>query len=152
MIRQGLPKLWRHGGKLVPTLSRIKPGNRLVAISEDLGIPPTKIPEVIKRAQEISDKYDLLLTTFGHIGDGNVHTTMVTDMRSKAEWERLRPAADELAELALEMGGTITAEHGSGLARAPYIEKQMGPALDVMRSIKKALDPNNILNPGKMGL
>ena len=139
-------------GKLVPTLSRIKPGNRLVAISEDLGIPPTRIPEVIKRAQEISDKYDLLLTTFGHIGDGNVHTTLVTDMRSKAEWDRLRPAADELAELALEMGGTVTAEHGTGLARNPYMEKQFGPALDVMRSIKKALDPNNILNPGKMGL
>jgi glycolate oxidase len=139
-------------GKLVPTLSRIKPGYRLVAISEDLGIPPTKIPEVIKRAQEISDKYDLLLTTFGHIGDGNVHTTLVTDMRSKAEWDRLRPAADELAKLALEMGGTVTAEHGTGLARNPYIEKQLGPALDVMRSIKKALDPNNILNPGKMGL
>ena len=139
-------------GKLVPTLSRIKPGNRLVAISEDLGIPPTRIPEVIKRAQEISDKYDLLITTFGHIGDGNVHTTLVTDMRSKAEWDRLRSAADELAELALEMGGTITAEHGTGLARNPYMEKQFGPALDVMRSIKKALDPNNILNPGKMGL
>ena len=139
-------------GKLVPTLSRIKPGNRLVAISEDLGIPPTRIPEVIKKAQEISDKYDLLLTTFGHIGDGNVHTTFVTDMRSKAEWDRLRPAADELAELALEMDGTVTAEHGTGLARSPYIEKQFGPALDVMRTIKKALDPNNILNPGKMGL
>jgi glycolate oxidase subunit GlcD len=139
-------------GKLVPTLSRIKPGNRLVAISEDLGIPPTKIPEVIKRAQEISDKYNLLITTFGHIGDGNVHTTFVTDMRSREEWDRLRPAADELAELAIEMGGTVTAEHGTGLARNPYIEKQLGPALDVMRSIKKALDPNGILNPGKMGL
>ena len=139
-------------GKLVPTLSRIKPGNRLVAISEDLGIPPTKIPETIRRAQAISDKYNLLLTTFGHIGDGNVHTTFVTDMRSKAEWERLKPAADELAELALEMGGTITAEHGTGLARAPYIKKQLGPALDVMKTIKKALDPNGILNPGKMGL
>jgi glycolate oxidase len=139
-------------GKLVPTLSRIKPGNRLVAISEDLGIPPTKIPEVIKRAQAISDEYNLLITTFGHIGDGNVHTTFVTDMRSREEWDRLRPAADELAELALEMGGTVTAEHGTGLARNPYIERQLGPALDVMRSIKKALDPNGILNPGKMGL
>jgi len=139
-------------GKLVPTLSRIKPGNRLVAISEDLGIPPTKIPEVIKKAQAIADKYDLLLTTFGHIGDGNVHTTFVTDMRSREEWDRLRPAADELAEIAIEMGGTVTAEHGTGLARNPYIEKQLGPALDVMRSIKKALDPNGILNPGKMGL
>jgi glycolate oxidase len=139
-------------GKLVPTLSRIKPGNRLVPISEDLGIPPTKIPETIKKAQAIADKYNLLLTTFGHIGDGNVHTTFVTDMRSQDEWDRLKPAADELAEIALEMGGTITAEHGTGLARAPYIEKQLGPALDVMRSIKKALDPNGILNPGKMGL
>jgi glycolate oxidase subunit GlcD len=139
-------------GKLVPTLSRIKPGNRLVPISEDLGIPPTKIPETIKRAQAIADKYNILLTTFGHIGDGNVHTTFVTDMRSRDEWERLRPAADELAELALEMGGTISAEHGSGLARAPYMEKQLGPALEVMRAIKNALDPNNILNPGKMGL
>jgi glycolate oxidase subunit GlcD len=139
-------------GKLVPTLSRIKPGNRLVAISEDLGIPSSKIPETIRKAQAIADKYNLLLTTFGHIGDGNVHTTFVTDMRSQDEWDRLRPAADELAELALSMGGTITAEHGTGLARAPYIEKQLGPALDVMRSIKKALDPNGILNPGKMGL
>lgn len=139
-------------GKLVPTLSRIKPGNRLVAISEDLGIPPTRIPEVIKRAQEISKKYNLLITTFGHIGDGNVHTTFVTDMRSREEWDRLRPAADELAELAFEMGGTVTAEHGTGLARNPYIEKQLGPALEVMRSIKNALDPLNILNPGKMGL
>jgi glycolate oxidase subunit GlcD len=139
-------------GKLVPTLSRIKPGNRLVAISEDLGIPSSKIPEAIRKAQAIADKYNLLLTTFGHIGDGNVHTTFVTDMRSQDEWDRLKPAADELAELALSMGGTITAEHGTGLARAPYIEKQLGPALDVMRSIKKALDPNGILNPGKMGL
>ena len=139
-------------GKLVPTLSRIKPGNRLVPISEDLGIPSSKIPETIKKAQAIADKYNLLLTTFGHIGDGNVHTTFVTDMRSQDEWDRLRPAADELAELALAVGGTITAEHGTGLARAPYIEKQLGPALDVMRSIKKALDPNGILNPGKMGL
>ncbi len=139
-------------GKLVPTLSRIKPGNRLVAISEDPGIPPSKIPETIKRAQAIADKYNLLLTTFGHIGDGNVHTTFVTDMRSQDEWDRLKPAADELTELTLEMGGTVTAEHGTGLARAPYIEKQLGPALKVMRSIKKALDPNGILNPGKMGL
>jgi glycolate oxidase subunit GlcD len=139
-------------GKLVPTLSRIKPGNRLVAISEDPGIPPSKIPETIKRAQAIADKYNLLLTTFGHIGDGNVHTTFVTDMRSQDEWDRLKPAVDELAEFILELGGTITAEHGTGLARAPYMEKQLGPALDVMRSIKKALDPNGILNPGKMGL
>ncbi|MBW2311888.1 MAG: FAD-binding protein [Deltaproteobacteria bacterium] len=139
-------------GKLVPTLSRIKPGYRLVAISEDPGVPPSKIPETIKSAQEIADKYNLLLTTFGHIGDGNVHTTFVTDMRSQDEWDRLKPAVDELADVVLKMGGTVTAEHGTGLARAPYMRKQLGPALDVMKAIKKALDPNNILNPGKMGM
>jgi glycolate oxidase subunit GlcD len=139
-------------GKLVPTLSRIKPGNRLVSISEDLGIPPNRIPEVIKRAQEISDKYNLLITTFGHIGDGNVHTTFVADVRSREDWERIRPAAEELANIAFEMGGVITAEHGSGVARAPFIRRQLGAALDVMRDIKTALDPNNILNPGKFGM
>lgn len=139
-------------GKLVPTLSRIKPGNRLVAVSEDLGIPPSRIPETIKKAQEIAEKYGLLLTTFGHIGDGNVHTTFVTDMRSREQWKNLKPAADELADLAISTGGTVTAEHGTGLARAPYAEKQFGEGLEVMRAVKRALDPNNILNPGKMAL
>ena len=145
-------EMMRARGGLVPTLSRIKPGNRLVAIAEDFGVPSTKIPETIRRAQEISKKYNLLIATFGHVGDGNVHTTFVCDVRSRDDWARLKPAAEELVKTALEMKGTLSAEHGTGLTRAPHIEMQLGPAMEVMRKIKTALDPDNILNPGKMGL
>jgi len=145
-------EMMRARGGLVPTLSRIKPGNRLVAIAEDFGVPSTKIPETIRRAQEISKKYNLLIATFGHVGDGNVHTTFVCDVRSRDDWDRLKPAAEELVKTALEMKGTLSAEHGTGLTRAPHIEMQLGPAMEIMRKIKEALDPDNILNPGKMGL
>ena len=139
-------------GRLVPTLSRIKPGYRLVPFAEDPGVPSSKIPETIRRAQAIAEKYDLIIATFGHVGDGNVHPTFVADVRNREDWDRLKPAAEELVQLALEMKGTLSAEHGTGLARAPHIERQLGPAMEVMRQIKKALDPDNILNPGKMGL
>lgn len=139
-------------GRLVPTLSRIKPGHRLVAIAEDPGVPPSKIPEMIRRAQAIAEKHNMMIATFGHVGDGNLHTTFVTDVRKRDEWNRLKPAVEELVETALEMKGTLSAEHGTGIARAPYIEKQLGPAMEVMRKIKQALDPENILNPGKMAL
>jgi glycolate oxidase len=139
-------------GRLVPTLSRIKPGNRLVPIAEDLGVPSTSIPETIRRAQAISEKHDVVIATFGHVGDGNVHTTFVADVRSREDWNRLKPAVEELIDTAIEMKGTLSAEHGTGLTRAPHIARQLGPALDVMRQIKKALDPENILNPGKMAL
>jgi glycolate oxidase len=86
------------------------------------------------------------------VGDGNVHTTFVCDVRSRDDWNRLKPAAEELVKTALEMKGTLSAEHGTGLTRAPHIEMQLGPAMEVMRKIKTALDPDNILNPGKMGL
>ena len=145
-------EMMRARGGLVPTLSRIKPGSRLVPIAEDFGVPSTKIPETIRRAQEIAEKYNVIIATFGHVGDGNVHTTFVSDMRSRDDWNRLKPAVEELVDTALHMNGTLSAEHGTGLTRVPHIERQLGPAIDVMRRVKQALDPDNILNPGKMGL
>ncbi len=139
-------------GRLVPTLSRIKPFNRLIPIAEDLGVPSTKIPETIRMAQAISDKYRVTIATFGHVGDGNVHTTFVADVRSRDDWDRLKPAVEELVDAALAAKGTLSAEHGTGITRAPHIERQLGPAMEVMRKIKQSLDPDNILNPGKMGL
>jgi len=139
-------------GRLVPTLSRIRPGNRLIPIAEDFGVPSSKIPETIRRAQAIAEKHNVTITTFGHVGDGNVHTTFVSDVRSRDEWNRLKPAVEDLVKTAMEMKGTLSAEHGTGITRAPHIEKQVGPAMEIMRQIKKALDPENILNPGKMGL
>jgi glycolate oxidase subunit GlcD len=139
-------------GRLVPTLSRIHPGYRIVPIAEDPGVPSSKIPETIRRAQAISRKYNVTIATFGHVGDGNIHPTFVADVRSRDEWNRLKPAAEELVATAMEMKGTLSAEHGTGLTRAKYIENQLGPAMNVMRKIKQTLDPDNILNPGKMGL
>ncbi len=145
-------EMMKARGGLVPTLSRIKPGNRMISITEDLGVPSTRIPETIKRAQEISKKHGILITSFGHVGDGNIHTTFVADVRSREDWNKVRAASEELVQAVIKAGGTLTAEHGTGLARAPHIEKQLGEGLNVMRSIKKALDPLNILNPGKMNL
>jgi Fe-S oxidoreductase len=145
-------EMMRARGGLVPTLSRIRPFCRLIPIAEDLGVPSTKIPEIIRRVQAIAEKHGVLIATFGHVGDGNVHTSFVSDVRSREDWDRLKAAADELVQTALEMRGTISAEHGAGLTRAPHVERQLGPGLEVMRKIKRALDPNNILNPGKMGL
>lgn len=139
-------------GRLVPTLSRIKPGNRLVPIAEDLGVPSTHIPETIRRAQAVAKKHNVLIATFGHVGDGNVHTTFVADVRSREDWKRLKLAVEDLVDTALEMKGTLSAEHGTGLTRAPHIERQLGPAMDIMRKIKGTLDPEGILNPGKMAL
>ncbi|MFH1481763.1 MAG: FAD-binding and (Fe-S)-binding domain-containing protein [Pseudomonadota bacterium] len=139
-------------GRLVPTLSRIKPGNRLIPIAEDFGVPSSKIPEIIRRAQAIGEKYRILIATFGHVGDGNIHTTFVSDVRSRDEWNRLKAAVEELVEAAIEMGGTLSAEHGTGITRAPHIQRQLGQGLEIMRKIKQSLDPDNILNPGKMGL
>jgi glycolate oxidase len=139
-------------GRLVPTLSRIKPGNRLVPIAEDLGVPSSRIPETIRRAQAIAKKHNVTIITFGHVGDGNVHTTFVADVRDREEWNRLKPAIEELVDTAMEMKGTLSAEHGAGITRAAHMERQLGPAMEVMRQIKQALDPENILNPGKMAL
>lgn len=145
-------EMMKARGGLVPTLSRIKPGNRMISITEDLGVPSTRIPETIKRAQDISKRHDILITSFGHVGDGNIHTTFVADVRKREDWEKVKSASEELIRAVMDAGGTITAEHGTGLARAPHIEMELGGGLDVMRSIKKALDPLNILNPGKMNL
>ncbi len=139
-------------GRLVPTLSRIRPGNRLIPIAEDLGVPSSKIPETIRRAQAIAEEHNVTIATFGHVGDGNVHTTFVADVRDREAWNRLRPAVEALVETAMEMKGTLSAEHGAGITRSAHIEKQLGPAMEVMRKIKQTLDPENILNPGKMSL
>jgi glycolate oxidase len=145
-------ELWQARSGLVSALSRLKPGYRLVPIVEDFGVPITKIPDAIQGSQKIAEENDIIIANFGHVGDGNLHTTFILDVRDKVEWDKVRKVADELLDLALSLDGTITAEHGSGLAKAPFSSRELGSGLEVMRQIKNALDPNNIMNPGKMGL
>ena len=145
-------QMWTGRSGLTPAFSRFKAGSRLIPIAEDFGVPPTRIPEAIQGIQEIARRNDITIATFGHVGDGNLHSTFITDVRKKEDWDKIHKVGTELIDLALRLGGTITAEHATGRAKAPFIRKEMGEALDVMTSIKKALDPRNILNPGKLGL
>jgi FAD/FMN-containing dehydrogenase len=90
--------------------------------------------------------------TYGHIGDGNLHTGMGIDLMDNGQWERLNLAADKIHKTAIMLGGTVSAEHGIGSARSEYMRLERGGALDVMILIKHALDPKGILNPGKLGV
>jgi glycolate oxidase len=145
--------LWEARHKLVPAMSRLKPGYRLVPLMEDLGVPMTKIPETIKQIQAIGQKHGFPIATFGHIGDGNLHATFIMDVKNQKEWEAVESIVWEMVELTAAMEGTMSAEHGVGLAKAPFIGREVGDVgLSVMQAIKDALDPEGILNPGKLGL
>src|SRR5690625_4297026 len=128
-------------------LSRLKP----TTILEDATVPRSEIPKMVKAINEIADKYQVTICTFGHAGDGNLHPTCLTDARDEAEIALVMQAFEEIFKEAAFLGGTITGEHGVGMMKLPYLHLKTGEAgLEAMRAIKKALDPNNIMNPGKM--
>jgi glycolate oxidase len=144
--------IWAARRLVGAAVSRLDPEKSRVYVGEDVGVPISKIPTLIKRVQQISAEADLPAMKYGHIGDGNLHVAFFIDVMDEDQWDRLCRAADRIHRTAIELGGTVSSEHGIGLARAKYMPEQVGVALDVMRTIKKALDPKGILNPGKMGL
>jgi len=143
--------MWSARQGLAPSLSRVKAGYRQVPIVEDFGVPITQIKTVIHEIQKIGHKYNSPIATFGHVGDGNLHAVFIMDVRKSKDWETMRKIGQDFRDLTLKYKGTLTAEHGVGMAKSPFIKEELGPALEVMETIKKALDPQNILNPGKMG-
>jgi glycolate oxidase len=144
-------KMWAARQGIIASLSKVKRGSRMQSIVDDPGIPITKIPEAIMEIKKISEKHHIPINTFGHIGDGNLHPIIISDPRNKEQWDTIREVAKDLIDLTIRLRGTLTAEHGTGMAKSPYIKRELGGTLKVMEEIKKALDPNNILNPGKMG-
>jgi len=128
-------------------LARLKP----TTVLEDATVPRSEIAKMVNAINNIADKYNLQICTFGHAGDGNLHPTCPTDARNHEEMERVEMAFAEIFERAVELGGTITGEHGVGVMKAPYLEWKLGKeGIAVMKAIKLALDPNNIMNPGKV--
>ena len=106
---------------------------------------------MIEKITEASKRFDLIFGDFGHAGDGNLHPTCLTDERDKAEINKAHNAFDFIFNEAIKLGGTITGEHGTGLAKKQFLEKVAGiPGLDMMKQIKSVIDPNNVLNPGKV--
>lgn len=139
--------LWSARRAALPALAQVSP----TTILEDATVPRSEIPAMIRAVREIAKKYNLTIGTFGHAGDGNLHPTILTDERNKEEMERVEKAVDEIFAVALKLGGTLSGEHGIGIAKKKYLEQEFGPVgLDVMHKIKQALDPKGILNPGKM--
>jgi glycolate oxidase len=122
-----------------------------VARMEDVGAPRARMPELLAAIERIATANDVRCGTFGHAGDGNLHPTFVWDRGDSAAEERAHAACEELYRAAIAMGGTVTGEHGIGAARRDFLELQQGAeAVAVMRSIKAALDPLGILNPGRV--
>jgi D-lactate dehydrogenase (cytochrome)/glycolate oxidase len=129
----------------LPALERL--GTTLL---DDVAVPRPAIPAMIARTQEIAARHGLVIGTFGHAGDGNLHPTIVFDATDPGRTAAARAAFDELVRAAIELGGTITGEHGVGTLKRPYLEPMLGPAhLALLRRIKAAFDPAGILNPGK---
>lgn len=150
--KKEMDAIWAARRLVGAAISRLDPKKSRVYVGEDVGVPISRVPALIKKVQQISAKADLSAMKYGHIGDGNLHVAFFIDVMDEDSWERLFQAADKIHKAAIDLGGTVSSEHGIGLARARYLPEQVGDALDVMRTIKKALDPKGILNPGKMCL
>ena len=128
-------------------LARLAP----TIILEDATVPRSELAHMIRFVAEVAKKHELKIGTFGHMGDGNLHPTFLTDERNEAEIHRVHEAFKEIFDEAIRLGGTITGEHGIGLAKKEFLPKFAGAAqMRVMRELRKALDPKGILNPGKM--
>lgn len=124
---------------------------RPTTILEDATVPRSEIAKMVREIQGIAERHDVQICTFGHAGDGNLHPTCLTDVRDQEEMKRVERALDEIFEAAIRLGGTITGEHGVGEMKAPYLEWKIGQSgVQLMRSIKEAIDPQNIMNPNKM--
>jgi len=128
-------------------LARVAP----TTILEDATVPRSELAKMVNFIQEVAARYDLRVGTFGHMGDGNLHPTFLTDERNTEEMHRVEKAMKEIFDFAVALGGTITGEHGVGLAKKSFLPGAIGNAsLNLIRQLKKTLDPDAILNPGKI--
>ncbi|MBW3112131.1 MULTISPECIES: glycolate oxidase subunit GlcD [Bacillaceae] len=128
-------------------LARLKP----TTILEDATVPRSEIAKMVKAINDIAERHGVKICTFGHAGDGNLHPTVATDTRDRDEMERVEAAFEEIFAHAIELGGTITGEHGVGMMKAPYLEWKLGAeGINAMKMIKQSFDPNNIMNPNKV--
>jgi glycolate oxidase len=128
-------------------LARLKP----TTILEDATVPRSELAKMIRFIGQTAAKHRLDIATFGHFGDGNLHPTFLTNERDTAEMHRVETAMKEIFDYALSLGGTITGEHGVGLAKKAYLKQQLGDAsYRLLEAVKRTLDPEGVLNPGKI--
>jgi len=130
-----------------PALAKLRPA----AILEDVTVPRSELAAMVRFIEQTTQKHGVECATFGHAGDGNFHPTYLTDERDAAAMQRVRAASCEIAEEALRRGGTVSGEHGIGLSKKAYLPLQRDAAsYALLKQIKRAIDPENLLNPGKI--
>ncbi|MFO7599188.1 MAG: FAD-linked oxidase C-terminal domain-containing protein [Candidatus Desulfacyla sp.] len=138
-------KLWQARRTAFGAVASLRPN----CIVEDATVPVKRLPEIIRKIVGLADKYQLKIGVLAHAGDGNLHPLIMTDVRDRDEMERVENALEEMYEAAIAMGGTLSGEHGIGIAKKRFLSMEFSePALEIMRGIKKVFDPNNVLNPG----
>ena len=139
--------LWKARRSISPSLARKAPNK----LGEDITVPRSAIPEIVQRLRAISARSGLPIVIFGHAGDGNLHPNILFDKRNPEEWKKVEEMVGEIFGAALAVGGTLSGEHGVGALKRPWFERALGPvSVEVQRRIKQALDPTNVMNPGKM--
>jgi glycolate oxidase len=138
-------RLWQARRTAFGAVASLRPN----CIVEDATVPVKMLPAIIRKIVEVADKYQLKIGVLAHAGDGNLHPLIMTDLSDKEEMERVDNALVELYEAAMGMGGTLSGEHGIGIAKDRFMEMEFTQtSMDLMRGIKRVFDPNNILNPG----
>jgi glycolate oxidase len=138
-------KLWQARRTAFGAVASLRPN----CIVEDATVPVKRLPEIIRKIVELTEKYQIKIGVLAHAGDGNLHPLIMTDLRDEDEMARIDKALDELYETAIGMGGTLSGEHGIGIAKDRFMNMEFSErAIEIMRGIKRVFDPNNILNPG----
>lgn len=139
-------KIWAARRNALPALARAKP----TTVLEDATVPRSRIPEMVAAVNDIAKKYRLEIGTFGHAGDGNLHPTILCDRRNEEEYKRVEQAVDDIFDVALKLQGTLSGEHGIGMAKAKWMEKETNRAtIEFAKNLRRALDPKMLFNAGK---
>jgi len=143
-------RIWAGRSKLFPSLSKYDERLASTSLADDMAVPFSKMAETADKIHEVADRHGLVMTAYGHCGAGCMHTKILMDTDSAEQWEAAKAAVAEIYDFVRSVGGTTSAEHGIGLSKAAAFKKEKAATLELMRAVKKAFDPNNILNPGKL--
>jgi D-lactate dehydrogenase (cytochrome) len=147
---EAMDELWEARKELAMAVTEWD-DNLTPLVPGDVTVPISDLPAMVRAVGDVADEYDLLIPTFGHAGDGNLHYVVLVDVGDPEEVERGEAASSTIVERSIEFGGTATGEHGVGMGKREYVLEEYGEAtVEAMRAVKYALDPNDTLNPGKM--
>ena len=139
--------LWKIRQAISPALMQLN----LIKINEDIVVPPTRIPDLVHALEALKQEYNLTIISFGHAGDGNMHVNVMYDGAVEGEKEKAEKAVTAVFQKVVDLGGTLSGEHGVGITKAPYLRMELNEVeILLMKKIKRAFDPNDILNPGKI--